>query len=75
MSEINEDDEDNQEEYDKESPEEFDKATTMEGNISQCDINAKNILLNLLVQVFKNFNTEVSTKSIVQDFTSTESIK
>lgn len=33
MSEINEDDEDNQEEYDKESPEEFDKVTTMEGNI------------------------------------------
>ncbi|CAJ0634296.1 7688_t:CDS:2 [Entrophospora sp. SA101] len=84
MSEINEDYEDNQEEYDK--------VTTMEGNIPQCvryivqiigwinnvassdDINAKNILLNLLIQVFKNFNTEVSTKSIVQDFTSTESI-
>ncbi|CAJ0626500.1 11980_t:CDS:2 [Entrophospora sp. SA101] len=92
MSEINEDDEDNQEEYDKESPEEFDKATTMEGNIPQCvryiiqiigwinnvassdDINAKNKLLNLLKQVFKNFNTEVFIKSIVQDFTSTESI-
>ncbi|CAH1770782.1 6775_t:CDS:2, partial [Entrophospora sp. SA101] len=77
MSEINEDDEDNQEEYDKESPEEFDKVTTMEGNFPQCvryivqiigwinngassdDIkNAKNILLNLLIQVFNNFNTE-----------------
>nr|CAG8662866.1 11155_t:CDS:2 [Entrophospora candida] len=84
MSEINENYEDNQEEYDK--------VTTMEGNIPQCvryivqiigwinnvassdDINAKNKLLNLLIQVFKNFNTEVSTKSIVQDFTSTESI-
>ncbi|CAJ0628008.1 8471_t:CDS:2 [Entrophospora sp. SA101] len=83
MSEINEDDKDNQEEYDKEFPEEFDKVTTMEGNIPQCvryivqiigwinnvassdDINAKNKLLNLLIQVFKNFNTEVSTKSIV----------
>nr|CAG8487004.1 14821_t:CDS:2 [Entrophospora candida] len=41
---------------------------------SSDDINAKNKLLNLLIQVFKNFNTEVSTKSIVQDFTSTESI-
>ncbi|CAJ0881189.1 8830_t:CDS:2 [Entrophospora sp. SA101] len=38
------------------------------------DINAKNKLLNLLIQVFKDFNTEVSTKPIVQDFTSTESI-
>ncbi|CAJ0766142.1 9400_t:CDS:1, partial [Entrophospora sp. SA101] len=36
MSEIGEDDEDNQEEYDKEFPEEFDKVTTMEGNIPQC---------------------------------------
>ncbi|CAJ0633599.1 13512_t:CDS:1, partial [Entrophospora sp. SA101] len=41
---------------------------------SSDDINAKNKLLNLLIQVFKNFNTEVSAKSIVQDFTSTESI-
>jgi hypothetical protein len=41
---------------------------------SSDDINAKNKLLNLLIQVFKNFNTEVSTKSIVQDFTPTESI-
>ncbi|CAH1766007.1 34_t:CDS:2 [Entrophospora sp. SA101] len=41
---------------------------------SSDDINAKNKLLNLLIQVFKDFNTEVSTKPIVQDFTSTESI-